>query len=348
MERLTDTSLRQECRRAFGGSMRRADFHVRQAASMAYLGAALIAGLCSFGAAGDALAANCSSRGGLAYLGNTKGATRSVWLSGTSAGSFGLEAAQGNQTVDTWSKSKRGLHLSLSPVVSNGNGGTHKLYDTSSGKPCLLDTQNQVRNIIFPNIDWPDGRPDVGPQPVFPGFNLPDGRPDVGPQPVFPGFNLPDGRPDVGPQPVFPGFNLPDGRPDVGPQPVFPGFHLPDGRPDVGPQPVFPGFNLPDGRPDVGPQPVFPGFTPRTPTAIRGGRVVAAPTPAHLYRPAVDKFQQATARPADLPGPRCRRSRRPKRRPITGAVDAGPRSASALALELLVGYPVRRHIRRTL
>ncbi|WP_245317896.1 hypothetical protein [Ensifer sp. 1H6] len=143
---------------------------------MAYLGAALIAGLCSFGAAGDALAANCSSRGGLAYLGNTKGATRSVWLSGTSAGSFGLEAAQGNQTVDTWSKSKRGLHLSLSPVVSNGNGGTHKLYDTSSGKPCLLDTQNQVRNIIFPNIDWPDGRPDVGPQPVFPGFNLPDGR----------------------------------------------------------------------------------------------------------------------------------------------------------------------------
>ncbi|KQU74081.1 autotransporter [Ensifer sp. Root1252] len=259
--------------------MRRADFHVRQAASMAYLGAALIAGLCSFGAAGDALAANCSSRGGLAYLGNTKGATRSVWLSGTSAGSFGLEAAQGNQTVDTWSKSKRGLHLSLSPVVSNGNGGTHKLYDTSSGKPCLLDTQNQVRNIIFPNIDWPDGRPDVGPQPVFPGFNLPDGRPDVGPQPVFPGFNLPDGRPDVGPQPVFPGFNLPDGRPDVGPQPVFPGFHLPDGRPDVGPQPVFPGFNLPDGRPDVGPQPVFPGFTPRTPTAIRGGRVVAAPTP---------------------------------------------------------------------
>lgn len=82
---IDDTSLRQECRRAFGGSMRRADFHVRQAASMAYLGAALIAGLCSFGAAGDALAANCSSRGGLAYLGNTKGATRSVWLSGTTA-----------------------------------------------------------------------------------------------------------------------------------------------------------------------------------------------------------------------------------------------------------------------
>ncbi|UWU16866.1 autotransporter domain-containing protein (plasmid) [Rhizobium sullae] len=226
---------------------------------MAYLGAALIAGLC--GVAGDAFAANCSSRGGLAYLGNTKGATGSVWLSGTSAGSFGLEAAQGNQTVDTWSKSQRGLHLSLSPVVSNGNGGTHKLYDISSGKPCLLDTQNQMRSGILPNIDWPDGRPDVGPQPVFPGFDWPDGRPDVGPQPVFPGFDRPDGRPDVGPQPVFPGIAWPDGRPDVGPQPIPPDF------------------NWPDGRPDVGPQPVFPGVTPRTPTAIRGGRVVAARTP---------------------------------------------------------------------
>ncbi|MCV9998827.1 autotransporter domain-containing protein [Pararhizobium sp. YC-54] len=257
----------------------------------------LIVSFSTLGTFGEAFAANCGSRGGLAYLGNTQGGSRSVWLSGTSAGSFGLNAAQGNQTVDTWNKDNRGLHLSLSPVVSNGNGGTHKLYDISSGKPCLLDTQNQVRSGILPNINWPDGRPDVGPQPVFPGFDLPDGRPDVGPQPVFPAFDLPDGRPDVGPQPVFPAFDLPDGRPDVGPQPVFPAFDLPDGRPDVGPQPVFPAFDLPDGRPDVGPQPVFPafdlpdgrpdvgpqpvfpGFTPRTPTAIRGGRVVAAQTP---------------------------------------------------------------------
>ncbi|MCK3779807.1 autotransporter domain-containing protein [Ensifer sesbaniae] len=268
------------------------DVHCRRALSLtAYVG--LLTGLCGLAMPAEALAANCSSRGGLAYLGNTNGGTGSVWISGTSAGSFGLEAAQGNQTVDTWSKSRRGLHLSLSPVVSSGNGGTHKLYDLSSGKPCLLDTQNQVRSGILPNIDWPDGRPDVGPQPVFPGFDWPDGRPDVGPQPVFPDFNLPDGRPDVGPQPVFPDFNLPDGRPDVGPQPVFPDFNLPDGRPDVGPQPVFPNFDRPDGRPDVGPQPVFPGFKPRTPTAVRGGRVVAARTPDTCIDPrSIDSKQQ--------------------------------------------------------
>lgn len=258
--------------------------HCRRLVQSMSLGGALIAGLLGFHPTGEAFAANCNARGGLAYLGNTQGATRSVWLSGTSAGSFGLEAAQGNQTVDTWSKSKRGLHLSLSPVVSNGNGGTHKLYDLSGGKPCLLDTQNQQRG-PRPDITWPQGLPDVGPQRVFPDFSLPDGRPDVGPQPVFPDFSLPDGRPDVGPQPVFPDFSLPDGRPDVGPQPVFPDFSLPDGRPDVGPQPVFPDFSPPDGRPDVGPQPVFPGFSPRTPTAVRGGRVVAARTPQTCIDP---------------------------------------------------------------
>ncbi|OCP01782.1 MULTISPECIES: autotransporter outer membrane beta-barrel domain-containing protein [unclassified Ensifer] len=255
--------------------------------------AGLLTGLGSLAMPGVAVAANCSSSGGLAYLGNTKGATSSVWLSGTSAGSFGLEAAQGNQTVDTWTKSRRGLHLSLSPVVSNGNGGTHKLYDLSGGKPCLLDTQNQVRDGLFPDINWPDGRPDVGPQPVLPDLSLPDGRPDVGPQPVFPDFSLPDGRPDVGPQPVFPDFSLPDGRPDVGPQPVFPDFSLPDGRPDVGPQPVFPDFSLPDGRPDVRPQPIYPGFNPRTPTAVRGGRVIAGRTPDTCIDPrSVNSKQQ--------------------------------------------------------
>ncbi|WP_272950647.1 autotransporter outer membrane beta-barrel domain-containing protein [Sinorhizobium meliloti] len=189
--------------------------HCGRLAQSTYLGGALIAGIPGLSPTGEAFAANCNSRGGLAYLGNTQGATRSVWLSGTSAGSFSLEAAQGNQTVDTWNKSKRGLHLSLSPVVSSGNGGTHKLYDTSAGKPCLLDTQNQKRG-PRPDITWPQGLPDVGPQRVFPDFSLPDGRPDVGPQPVFPDFSLPDGRPDVGPQPVFPGFAPPTPTPARG------------------------------------------------------------------------------------------------------------------------------------
>ena len=60
-----------------------------------YLGAVLVGTLGGL-SSGEVLAASCDTRGGLAYLGNVKGSTRSVWLSGTSAGSFNLEAAQGN------------------------------------------------------------------------------------------------------------------------------------------------------------------------------------------------------------------------------------------------------------
>jgi hypothetical protein len=72
-------------------------------------------------------AKKCSSNGGLIYLGNTRDASDSVWLSATSPGLFELDSAKGNTFVDSWEKDKRGLHLSLSPDVSNGNGGTHKL-----------------------------------------------------------------------------------------------------------------------------------------------------------------------------------------------------------------------------
>lgn len=60
-----------------------------------------------------ALAKSCDSNGNLRFVGTTADSTRSVWLSATSAGAFRLDSAQGNQTVDSWSKSRRGLHLSL-------------------------------------------------------------------------------------------------------------------------------------------------------------------------------------------------------------------------------------------
>ncbi|MDX0468499.1 autotransporter domain-containing protein [Sinorhizobium medicae] len=250
------------------------------------LSGALLAGLFCIVGSGEASAANCSAGGGLAYLGNTRGAARSVWLSGTSAGSFGLEAAQGNQMVDTWSKSKRGLHLSLSPVVSNGNGGTHKLLDLSGGKPCLLDTQNQVRDFIPPDFTWPQGRPDIGPIRFF-DFDLPEGRPDTGPIRVFPDFDRPAGRPDTGPIRVFPGFDRPDGRPDTEPVRVFPGFDRPDERPDNDLPRIPP--DRPDGRPDNDLPRVFPGFDPPSPspnpTAVRGGRVVGARTAQNCIDP---------------------------------------------------------------
>ena len=92
-------------------------------------------------------AKQCDAEGRLRFLGTGANGEQSVWVSRTSTGAFRLDAAQGNQTVDTWSKNRRGLHLSLSPVVSNGNGGTHKLY---SSDDCLLDTQNQKNGFVFP------------------------------------------------------------------------------------------------------------------------------------------------------------------------------------------------------
>ncbi|CAN7169916.1 autotransporter outer membrane beta-barrel domain-containing protein [Rhizobium sp. LjRoot254] len=175
--------------------------------------------------ASEAFAGNCDSRGGLAYLGNVKDGTRSVWLSGTTAGVFGLESAQGGQTVDNWTKDTRGLHLSLSPFVSNGNGGTHKLYDLSGKKPCLLDTQNQKRALIPPDFTFPEGRPDNHLPRVFPDFALPEGRPDNDLPHVI---DLPEGRPDNDLPHVI---NLPEGRPDNDLPIIPPGWR--DGTPDT-------------------------------------------------------------------------------------------------------------------
>jgi len=95
-------------------------------------------------------AANCKSSGKLRHLGVSADGGKSVWLSATSPGQFALESAKGNQTVDQWAKQRRGLRISASPDVSNGSGGTHKLYATDDGKPCLLDTQNQKGGFVFP------------------------------------------------------------------------------------------------------------------------------------------------------------------------------------------------------
>ena len=46
-------------------------------------------------AASPALAKNCNS-GGLRFLGTTSDSSKTVWLSGTLAGSFRLEAAAGS------------------------------------------------------------------------------------------------------------------------------------------------------------------------------------------------------------------------------------------------------------
>ena len=117
---------------------------------------------------------NCTEKGALFFLGNTADGAQSVWLSATnSAGPVGasgyyrLDAAQANQNVDSWEKIGRGLHLSLSPVVSNGNGGTHKLFGNGQ-KPCLLDSQNQKGGIIPPGGFHRPPKPPTGIMPTVP------------------------------------------------------------------------------------------------------------------------------------------------------------------------------------
>ena len=139
-------------------------------------------------------AAHCDENGGLKFLGASAGGGHSVWLSSTSAGAFKLESAAGGVTVDSWDKNKRGLRLSLSPFVSNGNGGTHKLYTNSN---CLLDTQNQKGGFVFsPNL-IPPGVTRPRPPPTDPFQPITPSRPTIP--------NMPGGvTPPIGVLPVEP------------------------------------------------------------------------------------------------------------------------------------------------
>ena len=219
----------------------------------------------------SALAGNCDANGSLYYLGNTSNASNSVWISATSAGSFRLDAAQGNTTVDQWSKANRGLNLSLSPFVSNGNGGTHKLYDTTGNKDCLLDTQNQKAGITLPpHITFPNLKPPGLVVPpigkLFPGFStltpmLPGGvKPPIGTLP----------KPPTGIMPTLPGgVTPPIGRlpPVTGITPTVPGGVTPP----IGTLPPVTGITptVPGGvTPPIGTLPPVTGITPTVPGGV--------------------------------------------------------------------------------
>jgi len=173
----------------------------------------------------------------LRFLGTTTDSTRSVWISGTSAGAFRLEAAQGNQTVDAWSKGRRGLRVSISPVVSNGSGGTHKLLEDTGGNGCLLDTQNQQGGFVFPPVVRPPGsvRPPIGTlppsgiKPTLPGGVTPPigTLPPSGIKPTLPGGVTPPigTLPPSGVMPTLPGGVTPPiaTLPPTGLTPSLPG-----------------------------------------------------------------------------------------------------------------------------
>lgn len=117
--------------------------------------------------------------GKLIFLGVSNDSTKSVWLSVTTAGSFRLEA-QGNQVIDVWGMSRRGLHLSLSPIVSQGNGGTHFLINAVNNRK--LDSQNQKGGIVFPPLpsEPPTVMPPIVVYPEHP-IVLPPESPSVTP-----------------------------------------------------------------------------------------------------------------------------------------------------------------------
>lgn len=196
---------------------------------------------------------NCDAQGGLFYLGNTSDDSRSIWLSATSAGAFRLDAAQGNTTVDEWTKSGRGLNITASPFVSSGNGGVHKLYDTSGSKDCLMDSQNQKGGVIPPHIVIPTIRPNG----YFPLPRLPT----IHPTGYIP---LPD-VPTIHPTGYIP---LPD-VPTIHPTGYIPLPDLP--IPPIPPRPPGP---TPPGPTPPSPTPIGP--TP--PDVTPGARIEAAET----------------------------------------------------------------------
>ena len=224
-------------------------------------------------------AANCSSSGNLRYLGVTNDGAKSVWLSATSPGQFELESAKGGLTVDAWTKQRRGLRVSVSPEVSNGNGGTHKLYVTDGSKPCLLDTQNQKDGFVFPSTLPPFPPigvlpPVTGLMPGMPGGIIPPIAtlpPSTGLTPTVPGGVTPPIAtlpPPTGVMPTVPGGVTPPIAtlpPSTGLTPTVPGGVTPPIAtlpPPTGVMPTLPGGVTPPIAtlpPPSGLMPTVPG-----------------------------------------------------------------------------------------
>jgi hypothetical protein len=234
-------------------------------------------GLALAGGPLPALAKNCNSTGNLFFLGTSSSGSNSVWLSNTSQGSFRLDAAQGNTTVDTWTKDRSGLNVSISPFVSNGNGGTHKLYDNAGD--CLLDTQNQKGGVVLPpHILLPPVRPPQIARPpigkLFPSFLTPmlPGRVTPPIQPLPPETGITPTRPTVPGRVTPPIGTLPPETGITPTRPTVPGRVTPPiGTlpPETGITPTRP--TVP-GRvtPPIGTLPPETGITPTRPT-VPGG-----------------------------------------------------------------------------
>jgi hypothetical protein len=223
-------------------------------------------------------AGKCDEPGGLTFLGKTANESRSVWLSATGAGSFALQAEKGQQIVDTWERTRRSLHITLSPVVSPGSGDPHSLLEVSGGSPCEIDKQNQKGGITFPpHIQLPPKLPPIlrPPSGVMPSLPI-SPLPPVGklpPSGLMPG--LPGGvRPPIG---TLPPGGVTPGLPTQ-PVPITPGLPV---------QPAPPIGTLPPGG-------ITPGL-PTQPVPITPGLPVQ-PAPPIGTLPLAEAVQSADAR----------------------------------------------------
>ena len=312
-----------------------------------------------------ALAQNCKSDGSLRYLGNTRDAARSVWLSRTGAGSFALESAQGSHVVDTWSRPPaRQLHISASPVVSQ----RQRRYPQAAGdgrQQALRDRHPEPEGRHYPAADHHQSGAAAHRQ-LLPRFRRAHARPSArcpraASPPACPAASArPSARcPRPASRPTRPGGV----QPPIGTLP--PSRHHPQPGPVASSRPIG---TLPPSAASPPPGPAASGrlSAPCRPAGIdarrsrrrpasgrhaparrwRAGRTRRRPRPRAIAgvrpdrrRPALPRPRRFAVsirgrpatrrRPADLPAGDARRCRR------RGAADRRPRAGGADALEPL-------------
>lgn len=118
----------------------------------------------------------------IVFLGRSSDGEKSIWLSITNSGSFEVQAR--NQTIDQWDEAQRGLHVTVSPIVSNGSGDPHSLYRVVNGELVFIDKDNQQGGIIFP--PFPGSPPDSGLPPGIPTHPIAPGSPGIPTHPIEP------------------------------------------------------------------------------------------------------------------------------------------------------------------
>ncbi len=240
-------------------------------------------------AAGSAHAQNSGrgqkcADGGLVFLGKTSDSAKSVWLSRTGIGSFALSASNAG-VVDTWSRERRGLHVSMSPEVSNGNGLPHSLIDTI--EDCEIAKVNQKGGITFPpGIKLPPKLPPV--------LRSPGGRPPTGLMPTLPTAPPTGVMPTL---PTAPPTGVMPTLPTAPPAAVMPTMPT---APPTGVMPTLP------TAPPTGVTPTLPtapptGVMPTLPTAPPTGVMPTLPTQPSAVTPPVVVIPGVV--PNDLEGP---------------------------------------------